>query len=235
MELPTASLLSPQEWSALRLSLQVAFFAAICGLPFAVMIAYPLARSMFRLKWLAEVVVNLPLVMPPVITGYLLLVLLSPRGPIGGLLERWFGMTVVFTWQAAVLAAMVVSFPLMVRAIRLAFQGVDPNLEVAARSLGASRTRVFFTITLPLARQGLVAGWMLAFARSLGEFGATIMVAGNIAGQTQTIPLAVFSLAGRPGGIDQCWRLVVLSILLACAALAATELLERRQLKRESA
>jgi molybdate transport system permease protein len=130
---------------------------------------------------------------------------------------------------------MVVSFPLMVRAIRLAFQGVDPGLEMAARSLGASRTVAFFTVTLPLARRGLFAGWMLAFARSLGEFGATIMVAGNIQGKTQTIPLAIYSLSSRPGGIEQSWRLVGLSIVLACAALGVSELMERRKTRHESA
>jgi molybdate transport system permease protein len=232
---PLATLLAPTEWTAVRLSLQVAFCAAMAGLPLAVAVGYLLARMPFSGKWLVEAAVNLPLVLPPVVTGYLLLVLLAPRGPVGSLLADWFGVRIIFTWWAAVVAAAVVSFPLMVRAIRVAFQGVDPRLEHAARSLGAGRLGTFFSVTLPLARRGVVAGWMLAFARSLGEFGATIMVAGNIAGKTSTIPLEIFRLTSSPGGVGQCWRLVVLSILLACAALAASELFERRQSRHESA
>ena len=227
-------LLSTEEWSALNLSFWVALSAASAGLPIAVPTAYWLARSRWQLKWLVETFVNLPLVMPPVVTGYLLLIGLSPRGPLGSLLASWFGVKVVFTWKAAVLAAAVVSFPLMVRAIRLAFQQMDPRLETAARSLGAGPVTVFFTVVLPLARRGLVAGWRLAFARSLGEFCATIMVAGNIDGLTRTMPLAVFSLANRTDGMDQAWRLVVLSILIACSALVVSELLERHQVKQEN-
>jgi molybdate transport system permease protein len=220
--------LSAEEWTALRLSFQVAACAAMAGLPLAVAVGYLLARRSFGGKWLVESLVNLPLVMPPVVVGYLLLVAFGPRGPVGAVLAGWFGVRVVFTWVGAALAAMVMSFPLMVRAIRLSFQSIDPRLELAARSLGASRTRAFFTVTLPLARRGLVAGWILAFARGLGEFGATIMVAGNIEGQTRTIPLAIFTMANRPGGMAQSWRLVGLSVLLACGALAASEWLERR-------
>jgi molybdate transport system permease protein len=227
------SVLTPDEWSALRLSFQVSVCAATLGLPVAILLGYWLARSRTPGKWLVEAAVNVPLVLPPVVTGYLLLILFSPRGPIGDLLSEWFGVRIVFTWIGAMLAAAVVSFPLMVRAIRLAFQQTDPRLESAARSLGAGRLIAFATVALPLARRGLVAGWMLAFARSLGEFGATIMVAGNIAGRTRTIPLAIFSLANQPGGIDQAWRLVALSILLACVALGASGLLEARQLARE--
>ena len=230
--LPSA-LLTAEEWSALRLSFQVAVCAATAGLPIAILIGYWLARSRSRSKWLLEVVVNVPLVLPPVVTGYLLLICFSPRGPVGSLLADWFGVRIVFTWVGAALAAAVVSFPLMVRAIRLAFQQTDPRLESAARSLGAGPIVAFFTVALPLARRGLVAGWLLAFGRSLGEFGATIMVAGNIGGQTRTIPLAVFSMANQPGGIDQAWRLVALSILLACVALAASGLLEARQLAQQ--
>jgi molybdate transport system permease protein len=236
MELFSLALLSGEEWSALRLSFQVAVCAALAGLPFAVVIGYLLARASFSGKWLVETLVHLPLVLPPVVTGYLLLVCFAPRGPIGSFLADWLGVRIVFSWLGAVLAAMVVSFPLLVRAIRLAFQGIDPRLEMAARSLGATRLAAFFTVSLPLARKGVIAGWILAFARSLGEFGATIMVAGNIEGQTRTIPLAIFSLANRPpGGMGQCWRLVLLSVLLACGALAASELLERRQSRHESA
>jgi len=235
MEILAFTLLTPAEWSALRLSFQVALCAATAGLPVAVAVGYLLARMPFSGKWVLETVINLPLVVPPVVTGYLLLVLLAPSGPIGYPLAEWFGVKIVFSWWAAVLAAAVVSFPLMVRAIRVAFQAVDPRLELAARSLGASRMGTFFSVTLPLARPGVVAGWMLAFARSLGEFGATIMVAGNIAGLTSTIPLEIYRLARSPGGIGQSWRLVMLSIVLACGALAASELFERRQSRHESA
>lgn len=231
MELFALELLTPEEWMALRLSLRVAACAALAGLPFAIAVAYLLVRIPFSGKWLVEAVVNLPLVLPPVVTGYLLLVLFTPAGPLGSVLADWLGLKIVFSWLGAVLAAGVVSFPLMVRTVRLAFQAVDPRLEMAARSLGASRLTTFWTVTLPLARRGVVAGWMLAFARSLGEFGATIMVAGNIQGQTRTIPLAIFAMAARPGGIHQSWRLVGLSILLACGALAVSELLERSHLR----
>jgi molybdate transport system permease protein len=229
------AILSPEEWTALWLSLTVAAAAAVTALPFGVAVGYVLARVPFRGKWLIEVVVNLPLVMPPVVTGYLLLVLFGVRGPIGSILDEWFGIQVAFTWLAAVLASVAVSFPLMVRAIRLAIQSVDVRLEMAARGLGAGRLSAFFSVTLPLARRGVIAGWTLAFARSLGEFGATIMVAGNIEGQTRTIPIALYSMTSQPGGVEQCWRLVVLSVLLACGAMVVSEWLERRQSQRESA
>ena len=229
------SWLTATEWMALRLSFLVAACAALAGLPPAVAIGYWLARVPFRGKWAVEAMVNLPLVLPPVVTGYLLLVCFGRHGPVGRLLFEWFGVTVVFSWLGAVLASGVVGFPLMVRAIRLAFQAVDPRLEIAARSLGASRLEAFLTVAFPLARRGVVAGWLLAFARSLGEFGATIMVAGNILGKTQTIPLAIFTMAHQPGGIDRSWRLVGLSVLLACGALALSELLERRQSRHEFA
>jgi molybdate transport system permease protein len=173
-------------------------------------------------------------VLPPVVTGYLLLVCLAPRGFIGEPLERWFGVRIVFTWFAAAIAAAVVSFPLMVLAIRLAFQAVDPRLEMAARSLGAGRLDAFFSVTLPLARRGVLAGCVLAFARGLGEFGATIMVAGNIVGETQTIPLAIFSYANRPGAEAGTWRLAAISIALAAVALLTGEWLAWRQSSRES-
>lgn len=221
--------MSAEEWSALRLSFQVAMCAALAGLPAAIAIGYWFARTRFRGKWLVEVVVNLPLVLPPVVTGYLLLSLLAPRGPIGAMLQDLFGMKIVFTWWGAALASMVMSFPLMVRAIRLAFQGVDPRLELAATTLGASHMATFFTVTLPLAKRGVLSGWVLAFARSLGEFGATIMVAGNIERQTRTIPLAVYTLSNQPDGMNEAWHLVALSILLSCGALALSEWLERRQ------
>lgn len=225
--------LTAEEWSALRLSLQVAVVAVLVTLPPGMALGYFLARRQFPGKWIVELLVNLPLVLPPVVTGYLLLIAFSTRGPLGQFLEQLFGVRVVFTWVGAVVAASVMSFPLLVRAIRLAMQSVDPRLEQAARSLGAGWWRTFATVLLPLSARGVLAGCVLAFARSLGEFGATIMVAANIAGQTQTIPLAIYSEASRPGGLEESWRLVALSVLLAAAALAASEWLERRQSRYE--
>ena len=225
--------LTSEEWQAVRLSCQVGLCAVFVTLPPAVAISYWLTRSSSRFKWLVEVAVNLPLVLPPVVTGYLLLVLLSPRGPIGRWLEAGLGVRIVFSWWAAALAAAVVSFPLMVRAARLSFQSVDVRLEMAARSLGAGPLDTFFSITLPLARRGVLAGCILCFARSLGEFGATIMIAGN-SPSTRTIPLAIYSLLDRPDGEPQVWRLVLISIVLSAAALLVTEWLERRQSLREA-
>jgi len=217
-----------EEWSATRLSLLVAA-AAVCGsLPFAIPIAFLLARWRSPVRSLLETLVSLPLVLPPVVTGYLLLLAFGRRGPIGAFLEQTFGLRVTFTWLGAALAAAVVGFPLMVRAIRLAFDGIDPRLEAAARGLGAGRWDAFVSVSLPLALPGVVSGAVLAFARSLGEFGATILVAGNIPGQTRTIPLAIFTEVNRPDGMPTAARLVVLSILLALAALLVSERLERR-------
>jgi molybdate transport system permease protein len=225
--------LSDTEWQAVRLSCQVGLCAVAVSVPPAIAISYWLARSGSRLKWLVEVAVNLPLVMPPVVTGYLLLMLLSPAGPLGGLLESSFGVRIVFSWWGAALAAAVVSFPLMVRAMRLSIRSVDPRLELVAQTLGAGRLDSFFSVTLPLARPGIIAGCVLCFARSLGEFGATIMLAGNSPG-TRTIPLAIFSLFERPGSEAQVWRLVAISVALSAAALVASEWLERRQSLREA-
>jgi molybdate transport system permease protein len=221
-------MLTPMEWSALRLSLVVATCAVAASLPFAVAAGYALARGTWRGKWLVETLLNLPLVLPPVVTGYGLLVLLGRNGLVGAWLHGSLGLRVAFTTLGAVVAAGVVSFPLMLRAIRLAFDHVDPRLEGAARSLGAGRLAVFFTVSLPLAARGVLMGAVLAFGRSLGEFGATIMLAGNIPGETRTIPLAVFSLAQRPGGVAASWRLVALSVLLAALALGLSEWLQRR-------
>lgn len=221
--------MTAEEWTALRLSFQVASCAALAGLVPAVAIGYGLARTRFVGKWLIEAALNLPLVLPPVVTGYLLLIILAPRGPIGAFLQSVLGVKIVFTWWAAALASMVMGFPLMVRTIRLAFQAVDPRLELAARTLGASPMAAFFTVSVPLARRGILAGLVLAFARSLGEFGATIMVAGNIEGQTRTIPLAVYTLSNQPDGMSQAWHLVAISIGLSCAAMAISELLARDQ------
>ncbi len=183
-----------------------------------------LSRGRIRGKWLIESVANLPLVLPPVVTGYILLVLLAPSGPIGKIFEG-FGFKIVFTPYAAIIAAAVVSFPLALRTIKLAFDSIDKDIEKTARTLGASKTSVFFEISLPLAKNGIIAGWLLAFARSLGEFGATIMIAGNITGRTQTIPLAIFSKATQPGGIEQSWHLVVISIIISCVAIAFGEII----------
>lgn len=228
-------LLSPEEWDAFSLSVRVAVCAVLLSLPFGIAVGYLFARRSFPGKSLVETAVYLPLVLPPVVTGYILLVLFGRNGPIGAFLEGAFGVRIVFTWMAAALAAAVVGFPLMVRAIRLAFEGVDPRLEAAARSLGAGRTAAFFTVSLPLAFRGVAAGSVLAFARSLGEFGATIMVAGNIPGQTQTIPLAVYSFAQRPGGLETGWRLIALSVILAALALMISEWLDRRGRRRDAA
>jgi molybdate transport system permease protein len=227
-------MLSPEEWSAVALSLWVSAWAVALGLPPAIAVAYALARGSFRARWLLDTLVNLPLVLPPVVTGYLLLLLLGRHGPLGSLLYRAFGLRLAFTWEAAAVAACVVAFPLMVRAVRLSFQSVDPRLESAARSLGAGPMDAFFSVTLPLSVRGIVAGAVLGFARGLGEFGATLVVAGNIPGVTQTIPLAIFSRIQRPDGFSGSGRLVAVSVLIACVALAAGEWLEHRERKRRA-
>ncbi len=227
-------ILSMEEWIVLWISLKTALAAVLCGLPAAILIGYLLARWNSNAKSIVEIVVNLPLVLPPVVTGYLLLLLLGRRSPVGIFLEQTVGLRISFTWLGAAIAAMVVSFPLMTRTIRIAFESVDPRLESAARSLGAGRFRTFFTISFPLAFRGVSAGCVLGFARSIGEFGATIMIAGNIAGVTQTIPLAIFSQVQRPDGVEQSWRLVCLSILIAGASLVASEILDRKARSRDS-
>jgi molybdate transport system permease protein len=222
-------MLTEAEWNAVVTSLKVATASVALGLPFAIGLGYFLARWRSAGKWLVETVVNLPLVLPPVVTGYLLLLLMGRNGPLGRLLDELLGWRVVFTWYAAVAAGAIVSFPLMVRTIRVSFRSVDTRLEEAARSLGRSRLSTFYRVSLPLALWGIVAGSVLGFARTLGEFGATIMVAGNIPGQTQTIPTAIYSLVQSPGGVERSTRLLVVSILLACVTLAASEILIRRR------
>jgi len=223
------SILTPAEWQAVRLSLLVALTAVTASLPVALALAWLLARRSFRGKWLVETLVNLPLVLPPVVTGYLLLILFGRRGMLGGILEQWLGIRLVFDWKGAALASAVMAFPLMIRALRLAFEGVDPRLERIARTLGAGRADVFFSVTLRLARHGLLAACVLAFARSLGEFGATIMIAGNIPGETRTIPLEIFNRMESPGGARSIVPLVILAVALSAAALAASEYLQRRR------
>jgi molybdate transport system permease protein len=219
--------LTSAEWTAVVLSLKVGLTATLCSLPFGVALGYLLARKEFRGKSLVETFLSLPLVLPPVVTGYLLLVLLGRRGWVGSYLDSAFGIQVVFTWHGAAIAAAVMAFPLMVRSIRIAFAGVDRRLEQAALTLGAGRFETFWRISLPLARRGVVAGAVLGFARSLGEFGATIMLAGSIPGETQTIPLAIYSEINSPGGIEKSSRLVAAAIVIAVAALFAAERLEK--------
>jgi molybdate transport system permease protein len=224
--------LTAEEWSAIALSLQVAVTATLVSLPFGIGLGYLLARRQFWGKSLIETFLSLPLVLPPVVTGYLLLVLLGRRGWIGSFLDQWFGIHVVFTWKAAALASAVMAFPLMVRSLRVAFAGVDQRLELAARSLGAGRIETFLRISLPLARRGVLAGAVLAFARGVGEFGATVMVAGNLPGETQTIPLLIYTQANAPGGIEQSVRLVVACMMIAVVALGISEFLERNTVRR---
>ena len=219
---------SAAEWEVVLLSLRVALLALVASLPFAIAAAFVLARKSFPGKSLFDAVVHLPLVLPPVVVGFALLVLFGRQGPIGRLLEP-LGIVFAFRWTGAALAAAIMGFPLLVRAIRLSIEAVDPRLEVAARTLGASRTSVFFTVTLPLAASGLVTGALLAFARSLGEFGATITFVSNIPCETQTLPLAIYTATQVPGGDAAAWRLSILSVLLSLAALTASEWLARRR------
>lgn len=220
--------LAPEAWQAVLLSLQVAALAVVFSLPFGLALGWFLARKHFTGKAVVETLLNLPLVVPPVVTGYLLLVAFGVHGPIGGLLDRWFGLRVVFDYKGAALAAAVISFPLMVRSIRIAFTSIDARLEDAARTLGARPLDAFLTVSVPLARPGIIAGCVLSFARSMGEFGATIMIAGSIPGQTRTVPLYIFSLLSAPGGAEQAQAIVVVSILIALGALFCAEWLERR-------
>jgi len=219
--------LTSAEWDAVRLTLLVAATAVAASLPLAIPVGWLLAKRTFRGKFLVETAVNLPLVLPPVVTGYLLLVTFGRQGPIGSLLEHVFGLRFIFNWKGAALASAVVAFPLFVRPIRLAFSAIDDRLVQAARTLGAGPMDAFWTILLPLARPGILSGGVLAFARSMGEFGATIMLAGNIAGRTQTVPLLIYAQLDAPGGVERSVRLVVASVVIAAAALLAGELLDR--------
>ena len=220
--------LSALEQEALGLSLRVAGWSVLASLPFGLLMAWVLARCDFFGKTLVNGLVHLPLVVPPVVVGYLLLLLFGRAGPLGALLHDLFGVTVIFTWKGAAIAAAVMAFPLMVRAMRLSLEAVDRRLESAARTLGAGPLDVFATVTLPLMSPGILAGAILAFARSLGEFGATITFVSNIPGETRTLPLALYSLVQSPGGEAGALRLVALSVVLALVALAASEILARR-------
>jgi len=225
-------LLSQEEIQIIVLSLKVAFWSVVASLPFALLVAYVLARRDFPGKSLFDALVHLPLVLPPVVVGYALLLLLGRRGPLGALLEDWFGIVVAFRWTGAAIACAVMGFPLMVRAMRLSIEAIDPKLDAAARTLGAGSLGVFATVTLPLALPGIVTGTLLSFARSLGEFGATITFVSNIPGETQTLPLAIYALTQVPGGDDAALRLCVLSVLLSIAALLISEALVRRASRR---
>ncbi len=227
-------MLSELEWAVVGLSLKVSLAAVLLTLPVAYGLAWLLARRRFPGIVLLDALVHLPLVVPPVVTGWLLLVLFGRNGTIGAWLESAFGITLVFNWTGAALAAAVMALPLMVRAMRLSIEAVDRRLVDAARSLGANRWRAFATITLPLSMPGIAAGATLGFARSLGEFGATITFASNLAGQTRTLPLAIYSGLQVPGAEEQVARLAVISILLSLAALLLSEWLVRRSAGRRA-
>jgi molybdate transport system permease protein len=223
--------LTPVELEALKLSLWVSCWAVAASLPLGILTAWMLARLRFPGKALLDSIIHLPLVLPPVVIGYVLLVIFGRRGVAGAWLYDTFGITFAFNWKGAALAAAVMAFPLMVRAVRLSLEGIDRGLESAARTLGAGPVRVFFTITLPLIIPGIMAGVILSFARSLGEFGATITFVSNIPGETQTLPLAVYSAIQVPGGDAEALRLSLFSVLLSLAALAVSERLARRGTK----
>lgn len=215
--------LSPFEIEAILLSIRVSTFSVMISLPFGVLIAWVLARFEFPGKNMLDGLIHLPLVVPPVVTGYVMLIVLGRHGFLGAFLYRYFNISLAFNWKGAVLAAAVVAFPLMVRAIRLSFENVEIGIEKAARTLGAKPLRVFFTITLPLALPGVISGCILTFARSLSEFGATITFVSNIPGQTSTIPLALFNLTQIPGGETGATRLCVVSIGIAMIALVSSD------------
>ncbi|WP_236886001.1 molybdate ABC transporter permease subunit [Desulfococcus multivorans] len=220
--------MTPVELEALELSLWVSGWAVAVSLPAGILTAWVLARRRFPGRNLLDGLVHLPLVLPPVVIGYLLLVMLGRNGIIGGPLDRYLGVVLAFNWKGAALAAAVMAFPLLVRAVRLSLEGVDPGLEAAARTLGAGPVRVFFTVTLPLMVPGIITGGILAFARSLGEFGATITFVSNIRGQTQTLPLALYTLTQVPDGETGAMRLCLLSVLIAMAALVFSEISARK-------
>jgi molybdate transport system permease protein len=220
--------LSPDEWTAVALSLRIAIVATAWALPFGLAIGWLLARRNFWGKAVLDGLVHLPLVLPPVVTGYLLLISFGRRGPVGAFLYEHFGIVFSFRWTGAALSCGVMAFPLLVRPIRLALEAIDRRLEDAAATLGANRILVFLTVTLPLALPGIIAGVVLCFARALGEFGATITFVSNIPGETQTISAAIYTLTQVPGGDAAAGRLVLIAIALALAALIASEWLARR-------
>jgi len=224
--------LTPDEWRAVALSLRVSFWATVVSLPVGIAVAYVLARYRFWGRQLLNGLVHLPLILPPVVTGYLLLLTFGRKGAVGAFLDQTFGLVFAFRWTGAALAAAVMAFPLMVRAIRMAIEAVDPRLEAAAGTLGASRPWVFVTVTLPLILPGIVAGAILGFAKAMGEFGATITFVANIPGQTQTLPSAIYTYLQVPGGDAAAFRLVLVAIAIAMLALLLSEWVGRSVARR---
>lgn len=224
--------LTPEELTAIHLSLKVASVATLVSLPFGIAVAWLLARGRFWGRTLLDGLVHLPLVLPPVVTGYLLLIGFGRKGPIGHFLEQTIGLVFAFRWTGAALASAIMGFPLLVRAIRLSFESLDPRLETAAASLGAPPAWVFATVTLPLALPGIIAGLLLSFAKALGEFGATITFVSNIPGETQTIPSAIYSATQTPGGDWQAMRLSLIAVAISIMALVASEVVARRVSRR---
>jgi molybdate transport system permease protein len=220
--------LTPDEWIAVGVSLKVAFWATLATLPLGVAAAYALARKRFPGRALLDGIIHLPLVLPPVVTGYLLLLAFGRRGPVGAMLDACCGVVFSFRWTGAALAAGIMAFPLMVRAIRLSMEAIDPGLEQAAETLGANRWWVFLTVTLPLALPGVVAGMILAFAKALGEFGATITFVSAIPGETRTVPAAIYAYTQVPGGEAGAFRLSLVAVAIALVAVVASEILTRR-------
>jgi molybdate transport system permease protein len=220
--------LGPEEWQAVALSLRVSFWATLASLPFGIFVAYALARWRFPGRQVLNGLVHLPLILPPVVTGYLLLLVLGTNAPLGRWLSDTLGIVFAFRWTGAALAAAIMAFPLMVRAIRLSIEAVDPKLEQAAATLGASRVRIFGTITLPMILPGLLTGMILSFAKAMGEFGATITFVSNIPGETRTLPTAIYAFLQVPGGEPSALRLVIVSVVIALGALALSEWLARR-------
>ena len=224
--------LTPEDWRAVALSLRVSFWATVVSLPVGIAVAYILARYRFWGRQLLNGLVHLPLILPPVVTGYLLLLTFGRKGAVGAFLDQAFGLVLAFRWTGAALAAAVMAFPLMVRAIRMAIEAVDPRLEAAAGTLGASRPWVFVTVTLPLILPGIVAGAILGFAKAMGEFGATITFVANIPGQTQTLPSAIYAYLQVPGGDAAAFRLVLVAIAIAMLALLLSEWVGRSVARR---
>ncbi len=220
------------ETDAIALSLQVSFVAVVASLPLGILVAWVLARFNFPGRTILDAIVHLPLILPPVVVGYILLITFGRRGVLGSFLNDTLGISIAFSWQGAAVAGAVMAFPLMVRAIRLSMESIEPGLEQAARTLGAGPLHVFLTVTLPLTAPGLLTGCLLAFARSLGEFGATVAFVSNIPGETQTMPLALYALINTPGGESGAFRLVIAAVALSFIALLASEFLARRLSRR---
>jgi molybdate transport system permease protein len=220
--------LSPEEWMALRLSLRVAFWATLVSLPLGIALAFLLARKQFWGHSVINGIIHLPLILPPVVTGYILLLLFGRRGPIGAFLEGNFGIVFAFRWTGAALACGIMGFPLLVRAVRLSIEAVDRRLEDAAGTLGAHPAWIFLTVTLPLILPGIIAGMILSFAKAMGEFGATITFVSNIPGETQTLPSAIYTFTQVPGGDAGAMRLTLVSIAVSMGALVLSEMLARR-------